>query len=72
MVQLFYVSSWKGTVRTYVVISGVIRVVVELAVKIVILMLVQQFGACITVKTSNLASGDLIIVGSDSEGRETF
>lgn len=58
--------------KTSLVIFGVLRSVVQLLEKFVVLFLVQQFGASVNVKTFVHSNGDLIIVGTDSQGHTVF
>jgi hypothetical protein len=71
VLQIFYCIMFKE-VKTSLVIFGVLRSVVELCEKFVVLFLVQQFGSQVTVKTFVHSNGDLIIVGTDSQGHTTF
>ena len=70
-VQVTYTMLWQNLAKDMVIV-GCIRCVIELAEKVVIFMLVNQFGSSITVKTAVHANGDLIIVGIDNNNREIF
>ena len=70
-VQVAYIMLWQNLAKDMVIV-GCIRCVIELAEKVVIFMLVNQFGSSITVKAAVHANGDLIIVGIDNLNREIF
>ena len=70
-VQVVYIILWQNLAKDTVIV-GCIRCVIELAEKVVIFMLVNQFGSSITVKAAVHANGDLIIVGIDNKNREIF
>lgn len=63
-VQIFYAITWDRIHNSIITVS-LCRMIVELSVKFVLLYLVTQFGAAITVKSFVHANGDLIIMGSD-------
>jgi len=68
IVQFIYLYLWRS-LKKGMIFVGVLRVVIELAEKVVFLCLVKAFGICISVKTYINASGDLIIVGTDNNDR---
>lgn len=71
VLQVAYIMLWRNLAKDMIIV-GCIRCVIELAEKVVIFMLVKQFGSKITVKAAVHANGDLIIVGIDNKNREVF
>jgi len=63
-VQCFYAIAWNN-ITDSIITASLVRVLIELFVKIVLLCLVIQFGSSVIVKSFVHQNGDLIIVGTD-------
>ena len=55
-----------------IIISALIRIIIETIIKIVFLFFVIQFGGQVKVKSFMHANGDLIIVGEDDQKNTIF
>lgn len=63
-VQCFYAVAWNN-ITSSIITASLVRVLIELFVKVVLLCLVIQFGSSVIVKSFVHQNGDLIIVGTD-------
>jgi hypothetical protein len=67
-VQCFYAIAWNN-ITDSIITASLVRVLIELFVKIVLLCLVIQFGSSVIVKSFVHQNGDLIIVGTDDQNK---
>ena len=72
VVEAFYMVAWSGEFHKDMVFIAVLRVFIQFCEKIVLLLLMKQFGNPISVKAKVLGNGDLMIVGVDTRGVEIF
>jgi hypothetical protein len=71
VIQSIITYAWINHPNQIVIIET-LRSTTEFAIRVVCLLLVQHFGAKITVKSFLNQNGDLVIVGVDSSNKQSF
>ena len=71
-VQAFYLIQWSGDVDNLLADVFLVRVVVELVIKIIVLGLVIHFSMELVVRSHEMGNGDLLIVGTTPDQQVQF